>query len=294
MGAKPSKPKRILQDGDTDNNSDNDPFIQRGQTYIDKSQEQQHFLRAIWIENFLSPVRGTLSAGGAKVLDVCCGPGTWMFDNASDFKNARFIGIDIVNLLPNEKPLNVEFQTADVLQRLPFDDDYFDFVYLQFVTLWFTEQQLIENIIPECVRVLRPGGWIEISDADVHLYMQGQLGTMINSYGKFFERFIAQQLQKHNFNPFLGCHLEFFLQSTQKVQNIQKKELDFSIPSLNTYGSGMGDTAFRFYSEVGIKSALERGLLKEEDTENFFINSMREAVERQAYFKFYRIFAEKI
>ncbi|CAG8525966.1 11337_t:CDS:2 [Ambispora gerdemannii] len=263
MGTFPSKTKRSNGGG-----VKNDLFDQQGQSYIDKSQDLQHFVRAVWKANFLSPVRETLSAGDAKVLDVwsvpirkkiivfftkkcidissilkqSCGVGTWMFDNASDFNKAKFLGIDIKQILPSEKPLNVRFQIADVLQRLPFDDNCFDFVYVQFVTLWFTEQQLIENILPECVRVLKPGGWIEISDSDVHLYMK-----------------VAQQLKKRNFNPFVGNRLEFFLQTTGKVQKIQKKELELSLSNLNMYGAGMGDMAFKMYSQLGIRSGIELG-----------------------------------
>ncbi|CAG8586863.1 12286_t:CDS:2 [Ambispora gerdemannii] len=257
-----------------------------GQSYIDRSQEQQHFLRAVWDGNFLSPVREALTAGGAKVLDVCCGSGVWVCDNASDFKNAKFFGFDIVQRLPNERPRNVEFQVADVLQRFPFDDDYFDFVYIQFITLWFTEQQIIDNILPECVRVLKPGGWIEISDSYAHLYTKGQLGTILNSY-------FTQQQQKRDFNPFLGNHLEFFLQKTGNLQNIRKKEMELTIPNLNLIGNGMGDIACKMFAEIGIKSGMELGLLKESDSEKIIIDCMREAHEKRAYFKLFRVYAEK-
>ncbi|CAG8635956.1 2845_t:CDS:2, partial [Ambispora leptoticha] len=255
MGIAPSKLRRS-----SSNSATGDPFIQQGQSYIEKSQEQQHFLRAIWDGNFVSPVREPLSAGGAKVLDVCCGSGVWLCDNATDFQNSKFVGIDIMQRLPSERPLNVEFIMADALQRFPFDDDCFDLVYLQFVTLWFSEQQLIETILPECVRVLKPGGWFELSDCYAHLYTKGQLGTILNTY-------FVQQLKKRNFSAFVGNHLEFFLQNTGKVQKIQKKELELTVPNLNVLGNGMGDIACKMFAQVGINSGIELGVLKESDAE---------------------------
>ncbi|CAG8682661.1 6005_t:CDS:1, partial [Ambispora leptoticha] len=65
MGIAPSKSRRSSSNSTTgdDDGAGGDPFIQQGQSYIEKSQEQQYFLRAIWDGNFVSPVREPLSAG---------------------------------------------------------------------------------------------------------------------------------------------------------------------------------------------------------------------------------------
>ncbi|KAG1474076.1 hypothetical protein G6F56_000568 [Rhizopus delemar] len=64
---------------------------------------------------------------GAKVLDLGCGPGTWIMDMATEHPNSDFTGIDMSDVFPsNIRPANVSFKLANVLDGLPFEDHTFD------------------------------------------------------------------------------------------------------------------------------------------------------------------------
>lgn len=82
---------------------------------------------------------------------------------AHTFLSCEFIGIDISPIYPTEiKPSNVTFQKVNVIEGLPFPDNHFDFVYQRFLTMSLTSSQIEGTLINELVRVLKPGGWLEI------------------------------------------------------------------------------------------------------------------------------------
>ncbi|CAG8547948.1 6338_t:CDS:2, partial [Racocetra persica] len=95
----------------------------------------------VWRTNFSSPIETSLKLGGAQVLDVACGSGLWVFEMASDYPLSEFTGVDVAPMFPSDvMPLNVTFKQCDILEGLPYSD------YL--------------------LRILKPGGWIEIQDRD--------------------------------------------------------------------------------------------------------------------------------
>lgn len=87
----------------------------------------QHFLfRDIWNGNFSSPVKDFIDQGEAKVLDVGCGPGTWLLEMSTKYSRSSFTGVDISPIFPAEiKPRNLNFYVANVLEKLPFPGNYY-------------------------------------------------------------------------------------------------------------------------------------------------------------------------
>ncbi|CAG8587809.1 12007_t:CDS:2 [Racocetra fulgida] len=83
----------------------------------------QHFLlRYLWQSNFSAPVDHLLSKPDTKVLDV--------------------VGLDISPHQPSTiKPKNFEFVRANAEERLPFDDNTFDFVFQRYLVFSLTEEK---------------------------------------------------------------------------------------------------------------------------------------------------------
>ncbi|CAG8701015.1 7632_t:CDS:2, partial [Dentiscutata heterogama] len=130
--------------------------------------------------NYSSPVSDLLDRGGAKVLDVGCGPGTWLLNMATDYPRVSFTGVDISPIYPSEiKPCNLTFHTANILEGLPFPDNHFDFVYMRFLLTAFTEDDWQNKVIQELCRVLKPGGYIEIMEGDMVLNPEGDCGKIL-------------------------------------------------------------------------------------------------------------------
>ncbi|CAG8531583.1 2781_t:CDS:2 [Funneliformis caledonium] len=139
----------------------------------DRSQTQHFMYKHVWDGNFSAPVEQMLQDESTKVLDIGCGPGTWILDMASEYQNAHFTGIDVAELYPLEiKPKNVSFVQANVLEGLPFDDNTFDFVYMRFMLFAFTLKNW-EVAIKELIRVCKPDGFIEMMEKDIFWYNEG-------------------------------------------------------------------------------------------------------------------------
>lgn len=68
---------------------------------------------------------------GITVLDSGCGPGAWTIDVAKEFPNSTFHGVDITaSYLPEgEIPENCHFGLANVAEKIPYPDNYFDYVH---------------------------------------------------------------------------------------------------------------------------------------------------------------------
>lgn len=95
-----------------------------------------------------------------RVLDAGCGTGYCSRALNKKYKKADVFGIDIANgMIEEAKNKNslfnkVDYQCADI-NKLPFDNDYFDLVFSNLAVQWIMEPKLA---FLELNRVLKPGG----------------------------------------------------------------------------------------------------------------------------------------
>ncbi|CEP14923.1 hypothetical protein [Parasitella parasitica] len=102
---------------------------------------------------------------GAKILDLGCGPGTWIMDVATEYPSSEFIGVDMCDIFPsNIRPANVRFQVGNILDGLAFEDNTFDMVNFRMFILAFKKEEW-EPVLKEIKRVLKPGGLILSKEA---------------------------------------------------------------------------------------------------------------------------------
>ncbi|KAF9371201.1 hypothetical protein CPB97_002164 [Podila verticillata] len=85
------------------------------------------------------------------------------------------------NIRPNIKPRNCTFNSDVPLNRLPFSNEQFDFVYQrrQSVVLMSTEWQ---RTILELFRIMKRGGWVQIVEPDLFLRGGGELCQLAGEY----------------------------------------------------------------------------------------------------------------
>jgi ubiquinone/menaquinone biosynthesis C-methylase UbiE len=108
------------------------------------------------------------------ILDVACGTGVWACEMAGEFKEAHVVGFDIDEValqvtrstLGRQRlfPANLRLFQADALQRWPFEDASFDFVFARFCSP-FVPVPRWDWFVAEVVRVTRQDGWIELVDS---------------------------------------------------------------------------------------------------------------------------------
>ncbi|CAG8510125.1 14584_t:CDS:2, partial [Dentiscutata heterogama] len=89
------------------------------------------------------------------------GAGSWLLEMSTNYPLSKFIGIDISPIQPRcIKPKNAEFIQANILERLPFHNDTFDFVFQRLLFAGIPGNEW-RSVINELVRVLKPGGYLE-------------------------------------------------------------------------------------------------------------------------------------
>ncbi|CAG8472229.1 33116_t:CDS:2, partial [Racocetra persica] len=111
---------------------------------------------------------------------------------ANKYSKPKFIGLDIAPVQTDEnKPPNTEFIQANVLERLPFDDNTFDFIFQRFLLSGIPLDKWV-SVINELVRVLKPGGYLELVENDLQYSVMGPATKKIIDCCKNYINFIRQ------------------------------------------------------------------------------------------------------
>ncbi|CAG8656277.1 12787_t:CDS:2, partial [Ambispora gerdemannii] len=208
-------------------------------------------IKDIWGGLFHSPIEEKLKQG-AHVIDFGCGTGIWILDMAKQYPNSKFVGIDLSPIFPTEDlPSNVEFVQYNVLDVLPYEDASFDFVHQKFLVVAFTETQWEEKVIPEMIRLARPGGWVELLEADAYLTSDGKA---TNRIAKALNKFMTAK----GMNCTIGKKLQRILENTNTFSEITSNK---KAVVLGKKGGESGQETLKFYT-VGVGSC--RGFLSTE------------------------------
>ncbi len=110
----------------------------------------------------------------SALLDIACGPGGWVLDVAFDRPKSRVVGIDISQIAIQYAKAraesqglenNTSFQVMNATKRLDFPDASFDLVNGRFM-IGFMAPAAWPNLVRECVRITRPGGYIRLTECD--------------------------------------------------------------------------------------------------------------------------------
>lgn len=137
-------------------------MLPKDEAEINRLDFQHFMLRYALRGNFAAPI-----GQPRDILDVGCGTGRWPLEMAALFPQANVIGLDIVpppvdaGERVDTRPENYVFVRGSVLDGLPFADASFDYVH-QRLLLGAIPAQRWPDVLRELVRVVRPGGWVEL------------------------------------------------------------------------------------------------------------------------------------
>ncbi|MFW6280461.1 MAG: class I SAM-dependent methyltransferase [Halanaerobium sp.] len=124
---------------------------------------------------------------GKKIIEVGCGTGYFLRKFSVNAEET--VGFDLTEgmleagkKIAAEKGLDIDFIQGDVLDGLPFDDNYFDIVYSNSMLEFFEPGEDVNKVLNEMWRILVPGGKMVIG--------------VLNSKSTWAYKRIAETLEK--------------------------------------------------------------------------------------------------
>jgi SAM-dependent methyltransferase len=140
--------------------AEDDPYLfPQHPSEFDRLDVQHYALRMTIGANYLAPVETP-----RRVLDSGSGTGQWAYELCDQFPQALVTGLDLQPTRPRRPP-NFHLVRGNLLQGLPFADGQFDFVHQRLLVPAIPLQSWAA-LVAELVRVTRPGGWVELVEAD--------------------------------------------------------------------------------------------------------------------------------
>lgn len=149
-------------------------------TYVVDSESAAEMARLTEQHRIVTKYMGGLLAKSIEIpetstiLDVACGPGGWVLDTAFEHPKSEIVGIDISNNLIQYAHAQARsqglksaarFQVMDATKQLDFPDASFDLVNARFL-IGFLTPDAWPQFVQECIRITRPGGYIQLTEAD--------------------------------------------------------------------------------------------------------------------------------
>jgi len=182
-------------------------------------------------------------SGLHSVLDIGCGPGGWVQELAFNYPDIEAVGIDIsVSMIEFARDQaqsqhldNAYFQVLDATKPLAFADGTFDLINARSI-VGFMRPTDWPRLMQECLRLLRPGGVLRLTESDSGLVTSPALETITRIGAQAFFR-AGQSLSPTGY--FLGATplLRQFLHRAgyQHIQHMAHA-IDFSAGSEAHYG----------------------------------------------------------
>lgn len=142
-----------------------------------------------------------------QVLDIGCGPGTWVLEMATEFPNTEFHGIDLRTMFPTSiKPTNTHFVQHDFYETLPYPDESVDFIRMRLMLGSMTPPQLTK-LLAEIQRVLKPLGYVEFLDVERQIHRPGPICDQL------FNKKLSQVMHNNGIDLMASHHLSTLLMS---------------------------------------------------------------------------------
>lgn len=153
-----------------------------------------------------------------RILDIACGPGSWVLDVAFEHPEIHTIGIDISRTMIEyanaraltQRLMNAEFRVMNALKSLDFPDTTFDLVNARFI-FGFMPPASWPELMQECARITRSGGIIRLTESEWNMtnsLAYETLHTMTTRAMKKANRSFSPDGRNVGITPMLGQFLQ--------------------------------------------------------------------------------------
>ncbi|KAJ3092907.1 hypothetical protein HK100_006818 [Physocladia obscura] len=173
--------------------------------------EIQHYIyRAGFKGDIICPAAKELvQQPDTKILDVGCAKGFWLNCVKKGNPNplVEYHGVDIAQNLVSESSskngINIQF--GNVLEH---EDSTFDYVHQRLVYFGLPKEKF-SDAFRELIRVTKPGGWVEIVEADIIIYNAGPCS-------KHWGKAMFNAMHERGLDCYAATNLPFYLSQVEK------------------------------------------------------------------------------
>ncbi|KAJ5666808.1 hypothetical protein N7462_011217 [Penicillium macrosclerotiorum] len=138
--------------------------------------EQQRVFQRIFDDRLIFPPIRRLR----RVLDCGHGAASWAIEVAEQHPECDVIGVDIApQMSPDDVPENLWLQVDDLNRTFTFPSDHFDLVHSRLLATGINRARW-PSYIRDIVRVLRPGGWVQMTE--IYFNVQSDNGSITDEH----------------------------------------------------------------------------------------------------------------
>ncbi|KAG0227493.1 hypothetical protein BGW42_002928 [Actinomortierella wolfii] len=272
---------RMCDDGRTRHNVGNAPYmLPNDMTEADRLDAQHYLVRYVFKGNYnvkLDP------KAKLNILDVATGTAVWALEMSHEFPNSQIYGVDISPIFPTEiKPANCHFQLCNILDGLPFEDNFFDFIYQRLLVYALTPAQR-KQVNAELLRVLKPGGYLQLVESDGIVYNSGPQMDMIN-------RLSLETSMRHGVDPRIVQNMRSGLKHAGYV-NVNSFHIALPV---GKWGGKVGELSLQnMHGLANIWLKGEVGRMSEEEAQRVLEIVDQECETKQSFYKVWLVVGQK-
>ncbi|KAI9322779.1 S-adenosyl-L-methionine-dependent methyltransferase [Dichotomocladium elegans] len=243
-------------------------------------------LKASFGTNFDSPVHDALEEG-IEVLDSGCGPATWTLEMAEQYPKSKFHGTDVSPRFPEVvKPANCQFHLQNIVDGAPFPEDTFGFIHQRLLVLGLLTKDW-PKAIDGLMRVLKPGGWIELVEVSFVKYSNAgpKCSLLVDAVVAF--------AKEKGLNPGVAHDVKNLLEQAGAI-NVVEHEISMPLNHGGKIGELQWEDFREVYTALHSKVAIVHPELADEDVyRNFLAECGEECKENATDLYWVRCYGQK-
>jgi ubiquinone/menaquinone biosynthesis C-methylase UbiE len=200
-----------------------DDSSQKESTYVIDAESGTEMARLINQERLLTKVMGGVFperfdlSHASHILDIGCGPGSWVLEVAFENPKIKVVGIDISRLMIEYARAHAEaqgmdnasFRVMNALEALEFADNSFDVVNARYINAFMLKTSW-PLLMKEILRILRPGGTLLLTECEwsiTNSLVFEKMGEMLTRVGTLTGRSFSPDGRHLGITPMLGRFL---------------------------------------------------------------------------------------
>ncbi|KAI8059939.1 S-adenosyl-L-methionine-dependent methyltransferase [Gilbertella persicaria] len=196
---------------------------------FDRLQRQHYLLKSTRKGNTWAPIQSP-----KVIVESGTQNGIWALEMATQYTDSQVLGLDLKPpALQPGSPSNLRYNQTNITESWPMNDNSIDFIFQRNMYLSVQKDQW-PSLLEEMFRVLKPGGYIELLEAEIWYHNPGPVQQA-------FQTFFRDQCKELELDLDFAESLSTLLEE-KGFESIEKRVLDIPVgewptePELKQFG----------------------------------------------------------